>query len=818
MRTFFLKGLAALTMGFAMTACTQDFNYEEQEQQASLNNAQQTLGFYIPDNQDWVMSSTISANIPINFTDGETYTVKVYSNDPLMDGVGYVLAKETVANGQNFVASFRVPSYKGAYSIGITNSEGKTMYRTAYLEDGQLTEFVEDKPVEIETSDSRTRAITVNGDTYSAFTFPTNEELTAVFPTAIPKDADEVADLETLYQGKTAPNGQTMWDLYAIYVNKITKDYNLKITKTGTFDVGGCQNGADNLYNVYVSVDGDVTIKRPQNAFYRLFILKGNVTLDANFGEMAGVISIAEGATLNDLRNHIAANDGIKVYNRGTYNVTNTSDYWNGSANVKFDIGNKASLYNEGQFIVKYGGMSYSAGAGNTSYFINMGDNAYLEASSMMLNSTCNFYNSGVASISGETFVTQNEITWINNGHYTTGSMKFSAHNGTFYNYCQLIVTDNCSFLDGKFNMMDNSYAEFGTALFNNFHVVMGNNSGINIKNGSKWGRQGSGILQGFFAKNDNAQVFVRLGGKTFVPDHKGAAFHVSGEKLVLAYENIKFYSNYNDLGIYSTYSGINYWDESTAESLQKAKSENTTWNTHNVTTFVTGDDFNKVTVQTVEGKCAVNWKVPGVSSITEENQTWTYAFEDNKTRCDFDLNDVVIQVRKSETETTKLIIKLVAAGCEYDNYVWLGNNIINWPNGKEVHEAFGTAHGVMVNTGNNKGVDMPAVETTIDVPEKFDFQNADFKIRPFRINSDPTNPDNAVDDYITIVKQGVNTGLWGPLGLAIPAKWKWPKERKTINYAYPAFTEWGKEPELTLRADEAGWYENPTSGLIYGE
>ena len=48
MRNFFLKGVATLTMGLAMTACTQDFNYEEQEQQASLNNAQQTLGFYIP--------------------------------------------------------------------------------------------------------------------------------------------------------------------------------------------------------------------------------------------------------------------------------------------------------------------------------------------------------------------------------------------------------------------------------------------------------------------------------------------------------------------------------------------------------------------------------------------------------------------------------------------------------------------------------------------------------------------------------------------------------------------------------------------------
>ena len=58
MKKYLLNGLAALTMGFAMTSCMQEFNVEVQEQQVSLDNAQQTLGFYIPENQDWVMTST----------------------------------------------------------------------------------------------------------------------------------------------------------------------------------------------------------------------------------------------------------------------------------------------------------------------------------------------------------------------------------------------------------------------------------------------------------------------------------------------------------------------------------------------------------------------------------------------------------------------------------------------------------------------------------------------------------------------------------------------------------------------------------------
>ena len=825
MRKYIFNGLAALTMGLAMTSCMKEFSFEEQEQQASLNNAQQTLGFYIPDNQDWVMSSSISANIPINFSDGESYTVKVYSNDPLMDAKGYVLAKETVANGQNFTTSFLAPSYKGAYSIGITDSEGKTMYRTAYLEDGQLTEFIEDKPVEVEASESKTRAITVNGDTYSAFTFPSKADLAAAFPKSIPEDADEVADLESLYKGKTVQTqyGETtLWDLNAIYKNVIVEGYNLKVTKSGIVELGGNHqnagwNGSANVaypYNVYVDVDGDLTIRRVGATHFNLYILNGNVTLESNYGEQAGSISVAAGATLNDQRNSIAANQGVKIFNRGTINATNTE---------KYNIGNNCTVYNEGDFNIS-GPMTYSPGSSNTSYFINTGDGAELTAPSMTMNSPCHFFTDGIVKIAGETSVTQSAITWINNGHYTTGSIKFSAKNSTFYNYCQLIVNGDGCFKDGSFNMMNNSYAEVNKAVFNNFYVNMGNNSGFNIKNGSKWGQQGQGTPQGFHANNDDARVFVRLGGENQITAHVGAAFHVSGANLVLAYNNIRFFEG-SYIG--DTYDSSNTWTETTAETLKNKGDGRITWNTHNVTTFVTGDDFNKVTVQTVEGQCAANWTVPGVPSITEENQTWTYAFEDNTTKCDFDMNDVVIQVRESEADATKLIVTLVAAGCEYDNYIWLGEDTkpIEWPDGAEVHEAFGANHGVMVNTG--RGVEKKPVITTIPKPADFvDLQNVAFKIRPYKINSERTD-ENAVSGFIYIANQ-TTKGKDGkiakvPLGIAIPAKWRWPLERVVVTDAYPTpddnshsgFATYGSEEDPVVRIGLSDWYNYPVSDNV---
>lgn len=778
MKKYLLNAFAALTMGFTMTSCTQDFNVEVQEQQVSLNNAQQTLGFYIPENQDWVMTSTATATFNIQGLSDEA-TVYVFSNNPQSDGYGSVLASGQTTGTTTTLSEFSIPAHLESVFVGVKESNGNMIYKYVDVENGQINANYNYST----TANARTRSITVNGDTYSAFTFPSSSDLTAAFPTSVPTNADEVADLETLYKGQTY-GGTTMWDLYAIYANKIVEGYNLKVTRTGVVELGGNYqnagwNGSANVaypYNVYVNVNGDVTIRRVGATHFNLYILKGNVTLESNYGEQAGSISVAAGATLNDQRNSIAANQGVKIFNRGTINATNTE---------KYDIGNFCTVYNEGKFNFS-GAMTYSPGDANTSYFINMGDDAEISAPSMTMNSSCHFYNSGKVTVSGETKVTQQKIYWINNGHYTTGSMTFSAKNTTFYNYCQLLVKGNAHMYDGEFNLMNGSYTETNTADFDNFIVNMNGNAGFNVKDGSDWAAQGDGTFQGFKATGTNN--YVRLGGTTTVAGHL-KSLETTGN-ITLAYNNIVDLGAGNS-GVQPTYQ----FNEGTTKV--NFSQLNPTYNSTN---------------------CGASWtsNPPVVTPVTE-NQTWTYAFEDNKTRCDFDLNDVVIQVRESETNSSKLIVTLVAAGCEYDNYVWLGNTQLSWNNKAEVHEAFGATHGVMVNTG--RGVDMDVVETTIDKPSGFDFQTADFKIRPFKVNSDPTVSTNAVNDYITVVTSSNSEGLGkAPLGIAIPAKWKWPKERVVVNNAYSGFTAWGKQSDLTLRAGQSGWYQNPVSGTVYGE
>ena len=151
-----------------------------------------------------------------------------------------------------------------------------------------------------------TRTITVNGDSYNKF--PSADEINANFPTDIPEGAVEVAELETKYKGTTVQTEYgpaTLWDLYAIYDKVIVEGFNLKITQAGVTELGGSKNNASDgvahPYNVYVKVDGDVTIRRNGSTHFNLYVLQGNVTLESDYGEQAGIISVAEGATVIDV-------------------------------------------------------------------------------------------------------------------------------------------------------------------------------------------------------------------------------------------------------------------------------------------------------------------------------------------------------------------------------------------------------------------------------------------------------------------------------------------------------------------------------------
>lgn len=786
MRKYLLNGLAALTMGLAFTSCMKEYTFEEQREQQALNNAEQTLGFHIPEGQDWVMSSQASANISVNMSNGENYTVKIFSNNPLMNDVAYILAQGEIANGGTFTSSFRYPSDLEEVYLSLTDSQGEVYYRKASIENGQINYTL--APV---AAKSRTRSVTVNGDVYETFNYPTSEELAAAFPTSIPGDADEVAELESLYKNTTVKdqwgNDQTLWGLYQIYAYKITEGYNLKVTQAGIVELGGTYQNASwdsskgmNVaypYNVYVYVDGDLTIRRSGATHFNLYILKGNVTLESDYGEQAGSISVAEGATLKDQRNSIAANQGIKLYNRGTVKATNSE---------KYDIGNFSTVYNEGTFEVT-GALTYSPGSSNTSYFINMGDEAKLTAKEMTLNSSCHFLNSGKVEIEGESFVTQSGIFWVNNGYYTTGSMTFSAKNTTFYNYCQLIVEGNAHMYDGEFNLMQNGYIEAGSAEFDNFAVNMADNSSFYVKGATNWVAQGDGTYQGF-RLNEGAtgkNVAVKIEGVTTIDSH----YHTLSvsEGITFGHSTIKIMRGDNEV---------------TEEQLKDEQS----------------GDYPVLDINGAEATCdkvTITPNTQGCGATTNTNpgqettQVWTYAFEDNTIYGDYDMNDVVLKVYENPSNKNEIIVTLVAAGCEFNNDVYLGEAPIMFtaPDGtetSEVHAAFGVAKGTLVNTGGRSTTVSTKPIAIITKPEGFYFQTAAFNIVP--------GGGEDKGKHIGIATSGY------PCGIVVPINWAYPSERTCIVNAYEkeghSFGEWATSADHTKAID---WYnlENATGSVI---
>ena len=647
------KGLMAMFLGIAATSCVSTDGYVDTDKSADYKkNAENVLGITIPANQDFTMVSTATVATTVNLEEGETYTVRVYANDPIQEGVGKYIATGTVQNGHTFTTNITYPSAKKTLYVGATDSKGFTTYKQVEIVNAQAIANITTKNP---TATSRSkRAITVGKDTYDKF--PSAADVAAYFPTAIPGDAVEVSELLDKYQGKTVPTQwgtATLWDLYAIYSNVIKEGFNLKITQAGTTELGGTYQNAGwdasagkNVaypYNVYVNVDGNVTLKRSGATHFNLYILKGNVTLESNYGEQAGLISVAAGATLNDQRNSIAANQGVKIFNRGTINATNAS---------KYDIGNFCTVYNESKFNVT-GALTYSPGDANTSYFMNLGDNAELTAAAMTLNSAGNFFNSGTVNITGETSVTQKGIYWVNNGHYTTGSMKFSAWNTTFYNYCQLTVVNNCAFQDGQFNMMENSYAEFGTANFNNFQVNMENHAAFYVKGDNTWGAQGDGIYQGFKAAA-GAEAYVKLSGKTTIASHKNSM--VISEGINLAHGVI------NDLG-----------------------KDNTGDQPTHVFNGTEVSDANLTITKSTEG-CGATITTGGKIDPVEP-EVYTYAFEDTDNG-DYDLNDLVLRINEKPGDATKLVVTLVATGADYDIETYVNNQIMTFNGETEAHRA----------------------------------------------------------------------------------------------------------------------------------
>lgn len=137
-KKFVLNAMAALTLGLVGVACSHDIEVVKPTDADGMKNAAEKLGVDVDPSQDWNMTAQAQAAITVNGDFGETYTVKIYANDPLLDATAYVLADGEVESGNTFETSFEYAEADKALIVGLTDHNGYTTYRSVPVVNGVM--------------------------------------------------------------------------------------------------------------------------------------------------------------------------------------------------------------------------------------------------------------------------------------------------------------------------------------------------------------------------------------------------------------------------------------------------------------------------------------------------------------------------------------------------------------------------------------------------------------------------------------------------------------------------------------------------------
>ncbi|MBO7140054.1 MAG: DUF4842 domain-containing protein [Prevotella sp.] len=125
------------------TGCSRDSETFQPSEEEILANAEAVLGVKISPEMDWNMTASALARIAVKGSDGETFTVKIYSNDPLTDGKGYVLKRQQVKSGDTLQLMLEYPSVEDQLVVSVTDKQGFNYYKSVPVSDGKLeTTFV----------------------------------------------------------------------------------------------------------------------------------------------------------------------------------------------------------------------------------------------------------------------------------------------------------------------------------------------------------------------------------------------------------------------------------------------------------------------------------------------------------------------------------------------------------------------------------------------------------------------------------------------------------------------------------------------------
>jgi len=730
-KKYLMNGFAALALIASVSSCTKDVTAMSQADQeaAAKENAELQLGLNIPDGQTWDMSTQVTAVVDVNLNPSETYTVGICDKNPLNfdDAKFYVLKN---ADGGRISATFTAPIAKKDYYVIAYNSKYQAIVNQVEATNGAINANV-------------TRTSGAKGELRSA-----HRAIACSFP--FPKDADKSkflaavpAGVAKITQNASSVNGyiDETWqgDL------NIWGAYDGSKTSGGTIYLKGNLDFSERKF--YIAPNTEVYLLEGTTLTLRAEDC-GNLQSGCNYYMAANTKIVAQG--------ELKLNNGLHIYNHGTIEAP------------KLSTNSNSLLYNVGTVTVK----NKISVENDLSVIVNDGT---ITAADLNTAGSGKFQNNNKVVVSGTTFVNSNNNAWVNNGTYQTGNFIYNAASDDVINNCKMIVDE-----DFNMNLGDNP---------GNGNFKMDANSSVKTKyfnGGGNWNKtysigdsKGEGgpfyIYMGaasMFEVTETATMNATKADYGIYGPEEGAYAVFKAKKIVAGKDNQGYEITYgNNLAVVCEshfaqgYSGsYPYIDYKGNATLYEGSSA--------------APDMEAIKASLCSGEFNPG---SGTGKFLNEPEVYTFAFEDQISNGDYDMNDVVLKIsyhavrdeegRITEIKQNKLDVKMVAAGATFNLEAYVGDHkLFN----NEVHAAFGVNEGVMVNTGRNTSTVIPE-DLGVQAPENWDgdFKNLDVKIhvlisKPYWI------------EYLTD-KEKVS-----PYAIMIPNDWRWPTERTCVTEAYP--------------------------------
>ena len=579
-----LSTATLITCSVMIVGCSKDQNVYNDNLQEIAKAAFPVQN--IDPDQTWNMMGTTTVNTSVDENYGESYTIKIYSSDPIGNNSAQLLSKSTVDNGKSVKQTFEYGTGDSILYVSRVDSKSRREVLPVSISNGGTSDIVfSNSSISQSKTRTTTRAIGDFSDPEVAakLSVPYSENQIADFCNSNAIQITEGMDVgyweirdknyETFYISNNINNFTGLTS--GIFTGKriIVKD-------GGVWNVSGSEGAVKQGVEVIVAKGGKInlngkTLTSQNGTGYSFIIMPG--------GEISGTGS-----------SNLYVNVNGSIYNGGTIDVPSLS-------------------FSSGGFVYNAGIMTFS------------GD--------VLFNSGANCINYGTATFNGTISVPANGYLYNASGSTLYGKLLKFNTSATLINHgssCHFVDTEN-----------DNDNANYKTTckliIDNNFYpsnVVISNGGSIQCKNMT---------LHGATVTMGNASI-LKAEATTFesftfaAPTTGNYAVCVLGDINASGYgPNCSFTGNiYVDItsNPWATEAN-NFWQQKTDKYTNGAKE--------------VGTGEAGITIDQSDCSIGYTQTNKGGDDI-DKAAVCTYGFEDMTTEAgDYDFNDVVLKVSKKD-------------------------------------------------------------------------------------------------------------------------------------------------------------------------